>query len=1034
MKNNYLFALLTSVAVFGMASCQDDPLLPSSAGQSSTVEGQTIEDGIISFDVEIPPMESEQGEDWENYIDPSKFRVLFFTGDLKDENGELKYPDPTDYQYMKTGVKDENNHGNKYLFEVPRSHISIIRHNDALTTSDGQNARGYRITISEKDLFNHDACVDVNSNDWEAAQVNQAIRNTVMGYKKTVDDAGNPLEQPEYSGNGFKIVVLANFPNFVEGQRYYDNSSEDPIVGNFSVPTSDLHFKFGDDLSELSQCVYDNVYGDYRPSDVTNISRNHAYKHFPYYNPNDPNENFTLGGRMGVYSVWVKNYFEKFSDVSDFLRNPPAGNGAVLKDENGFEYGFDYGYAPDPNNTGKHIFVPYTYFRSFDDNPSTKDLNSYRLENVWRVWNFSAGQNTQEPYVKWAEYINSGKDPEEDDVKPEGSHGYHTLTSDVAEYWQLRNSENVVEPFRNLTGSVDLDGLVVNLDDQSYQPETFGECLRLGQTVNNGVKYPTEDDNKKAIKLRIFGEGTLRIKATAPGNNGKLMVTGRTAKRSGSGASTNACEPLYHVYGDGTASGGISGALSDAVSVYPGSTLLDLVPHINDNGEFVDGLSYFKDDGGYGWSYIVEPNSYPYIDVYIHAHGGTILIHEIEFVRDRHLYDTGRVGIMPGSQNPIPMYGCQEFDVIGKYVDKMRALTPDAFFNCSDPSLNKPDPDPYDPVLQGREYKYKRVYLLRSLAKVELLIKKSTFRNNLPSHIYMRTFNRSARCEPKDVITPTEVLWYGSDYMDLYSTDKTHQGYYTKRYPNIGSGGVNDNRFKGIRAEFDNIRSFGALRITKDPSKPNDSYDDKEEDLYLPAYYSKTSWFFGMWQEWRSRRSPDGWKWNQADIAYTVDPSEFNENGLPYPRVFNSRVDRSDYCRLRYVGEENGYLKYVIYVPEKNIDDADSKGNLSKTSKVAHIELRFNGMNEATNMDDEHIYRLYFADYSDQRMKDTTRDRWDNMEKYNEDNFLGELCYPIIRNHIYRFRVNSVNGGQLGVDFQICGAANRQYPGSVVFK
>ena len=52
MKNNYLFALLTSVAVFGMASCQDDPLLPSSAGQSSTVEGQTIEDGIISFDVE----------------------------------------------------------------------------------------------------------------------------------------------------------------------------------------------------------------------------------------------------------------------------------------------------------------------------------------------------------------------------------------------------------------------------------------------------------------------------------------------------------------------------------------------------------------------------------------------------------------------------------------------------------------------------------------------------------------------------------------------------------------------------------------------------------------------------------------------------------------------------------------------------------------------------------------------------------------------------------------------------------------------
>lgn len=980
--------IIAAASAFALASCQDDPLMPSGDGMT-TVSGEKMEKPFLTFDIYADDLGNTvggnhftaplYGEYYENYIDPTKFRVLFFTGEVR--NG---YPDPLeDVIDLGSGVE---NHGNKFLFEVDQRHISAFKHNDHLAFDGIGEMQGYRITISERDLFEQkDQEITVNNvkKTIPGSVINDVVRKAILGEK---DSNGN------YIGNGFKIVVLANTPRTVEGFRNYDPFTDDPIMEDIGyVSTEDLHINFGDDLSELSQCIYDNVYGDRNSRDLkTGRLRNVTFKHLQYDDPSNLEE-FSLGGRMGIYSVWVNNYFYNFHEVNNFLRDPSTPSGVEMSDGVGMTVKFTYDAGFD-GDTFK--YTPYSYYRCFDT--TYKDRNSYTFENVWRVWNFSAGAKTGGVYSD-----NAGEE--------EDTYGYHTSNADVAEYWRMRDTYSVIPKLK--AKQTDVDGLSINYGTTDKPIATFDEAngrIRLATTVSSSDAIPTDTDLGEAIKLTVYGEGTLRIKATKASatGNGRLMVTGKTNGQ-------RAKEPLKHIDEHGVE--------TDETYFDPGATLADNM--------------YHPEDGGYGWDYIIEPNSQSSIDIYIHAKNGSIDIYEIEFVRDRHLYDTGRRARMPSLEYPIPMYGCQEFDPIGQYVENMLKYTDNGIFNSSDHSANIAKAD------ENHQYKYKRVYLLRSLAKVELYFKKSVFKDHMPNHIYMRTFNRSARMEPKDVLTPTDVIWFGSQYMDdnaaiIQPGYRGPADYYTSRYaPTI---------FQGIDVENQNIHEFGAMRQQKDLGNGTKrDYDENNIEDYLPDYYDKTAWYFGCWQEWRSKRKPNGWDWNEGEqlldkdkkVEYTIpkiNPDRFGK-GLNYPRVFNSRVDRSDFCRMMYVGEKNGYYKYIIYVPEKNLDDADSKGVMSKDAKVAHIEMRFDKMNEGTNMDDERIYRIYFADYKNTDINEITRDLWDNYEKKNTNGFLDNYLYPIIRNHVYQFYVNSINGNMLGVDSSVSGPENRSTFGNITF-
>lgn len=337
------------------------------------------------------------------------------------------------------------------------------------------------------------------------------------------------------------------------------------------------------------------------------------------------------------------------------------------------------------------------------------------------------------------------------------------------------------------------------------------------------------------------------------------------------------------------------------------------------------------------------------LDIYIYSVGGTIDFYQIEYIEDRRLYDTDREGRMLDKGHLIPMYGIQQFTAIGGYIEQ---LIPGDTLNLSSPTL----------ALSSHPYPYKKVYLLRSLAKVELLLPSDWN----PSHLYFRSNNRTNRCEPMDVSTPTNILWSG--------------------------GGYNGEWYNGVDREMDAIQEYGSFY---DPNKKKD-YD---------AYRNKLSWFYGAWLDW-------GWVWRDYTPAIPRQAA--------FPRIFNADINRSDYTHFIKQGTtENGYTRYILYVSEKNIEDPNSHGDMSDTPKVPHIELRFKGINDDANLDDNDCYRIYFVE----KQPNIGRDEYDDFEK--DMQYCGPV--PIMRNHIYRFTVTGVNaGGTPQVNFDLCTPALRQ--------
>lgn len=274
----------------------------------------------------------------------------------------------------------------------------------------------------------------------------------------------------------------------------------------------------------------------------------------------------------------------------------------------------------------------------------------------------------------------------------------------------------------------------------------------------------------------------------------------------------------------------------------------------------------------------------------------------------------------------------------------------------------------------------KKISMLRSVAKVELRLPRNT--EEAPyHHVFLRCLNRTSRAEPVDVSTPTDEIW-----KDGTESDGSHNK----------------------DCEWFKIRDF--VENTQGP-------------FYIPeqtgsdVYQQNLAWYYGNWADINGK-------------VGTVTPSPNDSEAKNYPHIMNPMINRSDFAQFIYMGAEGIYDRYVLYVPEKFVDDPNTteKGqDVSKSNpKVCHIEFR--GQNDdIKNLDDDWCYRIYFTtggigdskyfpDMSDPSLT-TINNTWERIYEQNVENL--RQHWPIMRNHVYSFTVKDANSRILIMDLKV---------------
>lgn len=373
--------------------------------------------------------------------------------------------------------------------------------------------------------------------------------------------------------------------------------------------------------------------------------------------------------------------------------------------------------------------------------------------------------------------------------------------------------------------------------------------------------------------------------------------------------------------------------------------------------------------------------------IYIYCSEGAAVIYAIEYIRGKYLYETDREGVIPDADQGIPMYGVQNFKKLSNWTEGSTA------YISTDQKLE--------------------VKLIRALAKVVVYIPEALGK---PRHIYMRNMNRAARCEPMNVENP--ITW----------RDEENNGQHSSK------------------CEFFNLKKYGP------------TYDPLKGGKNAQEYRNWLSWFYGSWgsASWKTtgeyeineegewtptsnnpiNTSEASWKFEGATVPTNGERDE--EDNLIYPEIFNPYITRSDFCHFIYMGRDeknDNKHKYVLYMPDKFIDDPVHTGNFSSAPAVPHIEFRFDPgtdmsdkANKLThsefNLDDDRCFRIYFTNYNeDENGKENpeirnvlTGSSFANYEK-NRDNL--KYHWPIMRNHTYEFHVNSAAPDRLLVNVTI---------------
>lgn len=309
--------------------------------------------------------------------------------------------------------------------------------------------------------------------------------------------------------------------------------------------------------------------------------------------------------------------------------------------------------------------------------------------------------------------------------------------------------------------------------------------------------------------------------------------------------------------------------------------------------------------------------------IIIYCLEGSAIIYSIDYVCDDYLNGTDREGIIPTESYPIPMYGVQEFPKIEAWGSQK--------------------------VLDLSQGGARDIGLIRSLAKVELYLPVGVE----ISHVYLRSMNRKARCEPMDVSGSTSGFWKGHT-----PGDESCEWFTIQKYGSGYKAGNFQNWYK---------------------------------------------WFYGSWSSW--------WDLSKGEKLTSADeePGTSAET-LESPHLFNPDVERSDFCHFIKDNKYNDgfYHRYILYVPDKAISDPNTVNNLESSPKVCHIEYRKSTNSEY--LDDNDCYRIYFTDYAtNTAIREVKKDQYES--KYETSENL-EQHWPIMRNHIYRFYVGAENTPQ----------------------
>ena len=562
-----------------------------------------------------------------------------------------------------------------------------------------------------------------------------------------------------------------------------------------------------------------------------------------------------------------------------------------------------------------------------------KSMDDYTYSDLWSIWNFGGEHNFNDNF-------------------------YNSSNWNLRAKWASINNDWYSQCFNN--------------DGQIWLP---------GKTSSRGLSIMSPDDENGNGDTKVF---------SSKGENGYGIVL-RNSNRGTSDTQTIKVDEGSYIHLKLPADGYLY-VKCRSWNPYTGATLVarrgNLLSTTNNvvKSTWINGdLQTLTFDYTQAGNQIIRVTGEP-ADLVLYATGGDVTIYEIDYIKSRTLQTVDRQMINPAStpEGGISMYGIQDFEPLPENV------WPDGTtFNLSryletHTGSNAPN------------YRYRTISLLRSVAKVEVLVPTSLFPE--PSHMFMRTINRFSRSAPLDVFTPTNIIWDGWDSRnpDRYDESKVDAGGHYHYY----------NQALGVDDEENALRTKGFTYVYNSTS--------------IQAYQNAVAWLFGIWN------SEYGWNWNNRNINIS--------NPGPYPRVFNTRISRSDFAHMINGGkvtvDGQEYYYYYAYLPEKNVTDPNDKGTLGESPKVMRIEMRFGDRNSDINLDDNASYRIYFTPGGKGNGISSRDDYDDMMEKGDADSNSQRMqnlknIYPVMRNHLYRFKITGLEMNELRVDFEVQGPDTR---------
>lgn len=317
-----------------------------------------------------------------------------------------------------------------------------------------------------------------------------------------------------------------------------------------------------------------------------------------------------------------------------------------------------------------------------------------------------------------------------------------------------------------------------------------------------------------------------------------------------------------------------------------------------------------------------------------------------------------RDNIMPGSQHPIPMYGIQEFEPIN----------PNLWVVGNSYDLSNLPTDVYP----DSDYDYRAISLLRSCVRIDLVIPKTIKNGAKPKLISLWYSNIYSRCEPIDTWTPTNKIW-----------NEDHN-----------------------QCEWKSILAYGPVSSNSAPGNGSTKAD----------YQKRISWFFGAWKDM-------GWKFmtrQNTSVSVVAETST-----TPYPRIFNTCIQRNKVIRCESADVSNLYddncWHYVVYTGERNINDPNTLPTMTKNPYIETFVITW---------DNSKYYCIPLLDYDNNNDPDAANifgphtdgsmagGNWPSAMNTYIGTLTSEkgsnLPYPLLRNHVYRFKLKGTKAGEDG--------------------